>query len=346
MPTPPGALPEWARAHGLPLFAAAIRDQPTDFQVTENLGFEFSGSGEHDYLLVEKTAANTDWVARQLARHAGVRTADVGYAGMKDRHAVTRQWFSVPHRDAGDWASFAAEGVAILDVQRHERKLRRGAHKSNAFRIALRTDAARGMRGAVDERLGSMAARGVPNYFGPQRFGHHGANLDLARRLFAGARLRRDKRSIAISAARSFLFNEILSLRVADGSWERILPGELANLDGTGSVFRADDVDETIERRAAEMDVHPTATLWGLRSEKSRSDISPGAIAALELNATEAHTDLRTGLEELGVKAAHRALRLRVSNLSWDVDDDALWLDFTLPSGAFATAVLREIATV
>jgi tRNA pseudouridine13 synthase len=102
--TIPGALPDWAHAHGAPLFAASIRDKPADFQVVENLGFEFSGAGEHDYLWVEKTAANTDWVGRQLARHAGVRPADVGYAGMKDRHAITRQWFSVPCRGDADWS--------------------------------------------------------------------------------------------------------------------------------------------------------------------------------------------------------------------------------------------------
>ena len=317
-----------------------VRSCPSDFQVIENLGFEFSGSGEHEYLWVEKTGSNTEWVARQIARHAGVRAADVGYSGMKDRHAITRQWFSVPGRGDTDWASFAAEGVAILDTGRHHRKLRRGAHKSNAFRIALRSPEAGGTQQLIEARLAAVAARGVPNYFGPQRFGHAGANLDLARRLFAGARLKRDKRSIAISAARSFLFNEILSARVADGSWERILPGEMVNLDGSGSVFRADAVDETIERRVADLDVHPTGTLWGLRRE-----ISQGAIDALERNATDACEDLRTGLERLSVTVAHRPLRLRVGDLSWEIEDDALWLEFTLPAGGFATAVLREIAT-
>jgi len=339
--TTPGALPDWARAHGASLFAASIRDEPADFQVIENLGFEFSGAGEHDYLWVEKTAANTDWTARQLARHAGVRPADVGYSGMKDRHAITRQWFSVPSRGDADWASFTAEGVSILDVHRHHRKLRRGAHDANTFRIVLRTTQAAAMKAQIDERLGLMAARGVPNYFGPQRFGRHGANIDLARRLFEGARLKRDKRGIAISAARSFLFNEILSLRVADGSWERILPGELVNLDGSGSVFRAEAVDATIESRAAELDIHPTGTLWG-----SRTEISQGAIDKLERDATEAHSDLRTGLEHLAVKASSRPLRLRISDLSWELEDAALWLEFRLPSGAFATSVLREIATL
>lgn len=334
-----GALPDWLRAHGEPLFPASIRDLPSDFQVVENLGFELSDSGEHDFLWVEKTASNTDWVARQLARHAGVRAADVGYAGMKDRHAITRQWFSVPRHGGADWASFALEGVTILDVRRHQRKLRRGAHSGNTFRIALRTRQAGAARADCDERLARIAARGVPNYFGPQRFGHDGGNVELARRLFAGARLKRDKRSIALSAARSFLFNEILSARVADGSWDRIRPGELVNLDGSGSVFRAEVIDDDIGRRATELDIHPTGTLWGLRSE-----ISHGAIDALERAATDAHADLRTGLERLGAKAGHRALRLRVTDLCWEFADDALWLEFRLPPGGFATAVLREIA--
>lgn len=338
-PDMPGALPDWALAHGTPLFAASIRNQPSDFQVTEHLGFELSNSGEHDYLWVEKVAANTDWVARQLARHAGVRGSDIGYAGMKDRHAVTRQWFSVPRRDDPDWGAFAVAGVTILEVRCHHRKLRRGAHDANAFRIALRAAEAGAQRPQIEKRLASVAARGVPNYFGPQRFGREGGNLELARRLFAGARLKRDKRSIAISAARSFLFNEILSARVKAGSWERILPGERVNLDGSGSVFQADVIDDLIERRAAEMDIHPTATLWGLRSA-----VSSGAIETLERNATEAGSDLRTGLESLGAKAGHRALRLRVAELSWEIDGDALWLDFRLPAGGFATSVLREIA--
>jgi len=340
LPSTAAALPEWARAHGAPLFAASIRGEPADFQVIEDLGFDLAGDGEHDFLWVEKVAANTDWVARQLARHAGVRAADVGYSGMKDRHAITRQWFSVPRRETG-WASFAAEGVTILDVRRHHRKLRRGAHAGNSFRIALRTPRAAALRQAAEERLACVADCGVPNYFGPQRFGRDGGNIDLARRLFSGARLKRDKRSIAISAARSFLFNEILSARVADGSWQQVLPGEVVNLDGSGSVFRADSVDETLERRAREMDIHPTATLWGLRSE-----ISGEVIETLERNATDVHADLRTGLERLSVKAAHRPLRMRVADLSWEIENDALWLEFTLPPGAFATAVLREIATL
>ena len=335
-------LPDWSRAFGETLCKATIRREPSDFRVTENLAFDFSDSGEHDYLWVQKTGANTVWVARQLAAHAGVRAADVGYAGLKDRHAITSQWFSVP-RLAGDvdWQSFSAEDIEILETRRHQRKLRRGAHRGNSFRIALHSPELMQASEGVDQRLRHIETHGVPNYFGPQRFGNNASNLDLARALFAGKRLRRDKRSIAISAARSFLLNEILSRRVNDSTWNRMLPGERANLDGSGSVFEVTEPDAEIERRCAEMDIHPTAPLWGLRSE-----MSPKVVQEIERDVTEAHSDLAAGLERLGIKSANRALRLRVADLSWNFDDNTLWLEFTLPRGAFATSVIREIVAV
>ena len=172
------SLPDWARAHGDPLFAARIRSQSTDFDVTEELGFELCGDGEHDYLYIEKTGANTDWVLRQLAAHAAVPAKDVGCAGLKDRHAVTRQWFSVPRWHAPDWAQLEIDGVRLLDQQRHNRKLRRGAHKGNRFRIILR--GALPETGSLDARLETIHAHGVPNYFGEQRFGGGGSNVELA----------------------------------------------------------------------------------------------------------------------------------------------------------------------
>jgi tRNA pseudouridine13 synthase len=336
------ALPDWARAHGEPLCEATIRQSPADFRVTENLAIEFSGDGEHDYLWIEKTGANTQWIARQLARYAKARNSDVGYAGLKDRHAVTRQWFSIPRKGEGpDWSEFTCDGAEILEVARHQRKLRRGAHKGNSFRIALRARSVLPDILVVEERLNRISTQGVPNYFGPQRFGHNASNLELARQLFTGRRLHRDKHSIAISAARSYLFNEILGTRVRDGTWNSLLPGEMANLDGSGSVFQVDEPDDELERRCDEMDIHPTATLCGQRSE-----ISPSVVSALERDATEAHSNLVLGLEQLGAKRSHRALRLRVRDLTWQLEPDTLWLDFTLPKGAFATSVLRELADI
>jgi len=317
------SLPAWARAYGAPLFAANIRTTPGDFDVTEELGFEFTGDGEHDYLYVEKTGANTEWLGRQLARFAEVPAKDVGYSGLKDRHAVTRQWFSVPRWNAPDWSGIRIEGVAVLAVKRHARKLRRGAHKANHFRIVMRGELPD--RAVLEERIRSIAAMGLPNYFGEQRFGRDGGNLRLADDWAAGKRLPRHKRGIAISSARSYLFNEQLHARVKAGSWNRLSPGDLANLDGTGSVFAVDEIDADIERRCAEMDIHPAAELAGEGSDTG-------------------HEAWQKAFDKARVKAGSRSLRLRVDDLQMETGDTCVRLTFTLGRGAFATSVLREIA--
>ena len=335
------------RAHGAPLFDARYRSRPEHFDVSEVLGFEPAGSGEHDLLYVEKTGSNTTWLARQLARHAAVPAVDVGFAGLKDRHAVTRQWFSV--RTVGsrpDWTRFDVDGVRILRCERHDRKLRRGAHRGNVFRITLTELEPRG--GAATElRFAELVARidlvrslGVPNYFGSQRFGHD--NLGLALRLFSGRRMSRDKRSIALSAARAALFNAILERRVSNGSWNRILPGELANLDGTGSVFAVSDADEALEARLAAGDIHPTATLWGrpgsYRAERDVSDLEHAVVAG--------HSNLAEGLAAAGLDCAQRALRIIPRGLTATLDGTVLTLAFTLQKGAYATAVLAEFGAL
>ena len=333
------AIPLWARATGESLFDASIRSVPSDFVVTEKCDIEFSGEGEHDFLWIEKTGTNTHWVAECLAKHGNIPLRDVGYAGLKDRHAITRQWFSVRRLGAVDWTEFSEDGVEILEVQRHRRKLRRGAHSSNAFKIALRSENLDACASAIDERLTVIARDGVPNYFGEQRFGRGGSNIDLCKSVFAGRRLSRAKRSIALSAARSLIFNTVLEQRVVQGSWNKILPGELANLDGSGSVFAVEDVDDELIRRCDEQDIHPSGSLWGDGSPRCT-----GEVAALESAAAEAYSDIAAGLVAARMEPASRALRLRVSELRWQIDQDALWLEFELAKGGYATAVLREIA--
>lgn len=336
------SIPDWARAHGPTLIAARIRSVPADFIVTENLSIDFSDDGEHDFLWVEKTGANTQWVAERLAEHAGVPARDAGYSGMKDRHAVTRQWFSVrrPGADGTCWDDFAAEGVRILEQRRHLRKLKRGAHRTNAFRIALRAEYIVEMQDSIADRLSNISAGGVPNYFGEQRFGRNGANLDLCRSLFAGRRLSRNKRGIALSTARSLIFNDILDARIKTATWNTVLPGELANLNGSGSVFVVDEVDAEIERRCAEMDIHPTGTLWG-----DTAPLGTQIVADIESEVAATHAELCKGLVSARVDASSRPLRLPVQDLKWEIDDDVLWLEFRLGRGGYATAVLREIAT-
>ena len=325
------SLPDWARAFASdppdgrsPLFAARIRAKPEDFQVTEELGYEFTGDGEHDFLYIEKTGANTEWVARQLARFADVPAKDVGYSGLKDRHAITKQWFSVPRWNSPDWRSLEVEGVNVLDVQCHNRKLRRGAHKANRFRIVLRGERLHEHADAIEERVQLIREHGVPNYFGPQRFGRGGGNIELANVWASGKRLPRHKRSIAISTIRSFLFNESLDVRVKGGTWNSLVPGDTANLDGTGSVFAVDEVEEELIRRGKELDIHPAGELVG-----------DGSTAGPE--------NWIAALEKARVEAGTRSLRLRVSDLVCEFGEDAVVLSFSLGRGAFATSVLREI---
>ena len=337
------SLPDWGRALGPALFSSSIRSTPSDFRVVEDLAIEFSDDGEHDFLCIEKTSANTQWVADALARHAKVSSKDVGYAGLKDRHAITRQWFSVrrPDRDGTDWKAFVAEGVLLLDVRRHYRKLKRGAHNGNAFCIVLRGEAINADEIAVTQRLMSIKAGGVPNYFGEQRFGREAGNISMARALFAGRRLSRPKRSIALSAARSFLFNEILSARVKQGNWNVVLRGELANLDGSASVFTVDDSDDELAARCESMDIHPTGTLWG-----DNAPLGSAEGAELERRVIEPYADLVAGLASARVDAASRSLRLPVRELEWEFLPHALELKFSLAPGGYATTVLRELAEV
>lgn len=331
-------IPDWARAHGTPELQGYIRQSASDFEVTENLGFALTGDGEHDYLWLEKEGVNTPWLAAKLARHAGIREAEVGFAGMKDRKAVARQWFSVrrPTAAGTDWSRLELPGVRILEETRHDRKLKRGALKCNDFRIAIRgVDAT---RETIERRLELVKKMGVPNYFGDQRFGREGSNLRTAGELFAGKRINRNQRGIALSAARAFLFNQILQQRVRDGSWNQLLPGECACLDGSNSFFVFDRLDDDLVRRLETLDIHPGGALWG-------SGESPchGEIVALERSAVAPFTELREGLES-HVEQSRRALRLAVRNLEWELDHQTLWLRFRLCRGGYATVVLREIA--
>lgn len=342
--TGPGSpLPDRGRAHGGTVIQAAFRSRPSDFVVDEILGFEPDESGEHDLLRIEKTGANTQWVARRLAAHAGVRPVDVGYAGLKDRHAVTTQWFSVrrPNRDGTDWSGFEAAGVRILEVAQHGRKLRPGSHAANAFRIVLRGSGIAAREPEFRACAEAVSAYGVPNYFGPQRFGRDGRNVELAAMLFAGKRLRRSERGYAISTARSLIFNAILDRRVRDRTWNRLISGDRANLDGTNSVFAVDEVTEELAGRCSAFDIHPTGTLWG-----DGAPLSNGAAAEIETAVARSHSAFADGLVANDVKAASRALRMRVDDFCIDAADDVVSLSFVLRAGGYATSVIREFAAV
>jgi len=322
-------LPDLPRAHGEPLFSAVIRASSADFDVTEELDFLPSGDGEHDFLYVQKIDTNTEWLAKQLAEFAGVAAKDLGYSGLKDRHAVTRQWFTVPRWNSPDWSAFALQNIEILDVARNNKKLRRGAHVRNRFRIIAR--GAINDREAVETRLARIRERGVPNYFGEQRFGRDGGNLGLASQWAAGKRLPRHKRSLAISTARSYMFNESLAKSVSDGCWDQLAVGDRANLDGSGSVFTVEQMDAAMIERLVSADIHPTHEMPG---EDANGDDWP-----------EQYGDWLKALTGARVRPALRATRMRLIDLDWSLQDDSLTLNFALNRGCFATSALREIFT-
>lgn len=326
---------DWQRAHGAVLIGGQLRKTPEDFFVAEMLGFEPDNLGEHDLLHLEKRNTNTQWLARQLASYAKIAVRDVGFSGMKDRNALTRQWFSVRRPDGGgtDWPSMSIDKVKLLEVSRNSRKLRHGAHAGNQFRIVVRDVS--GEIGGIDERLSRIREKGVPNYFGEQRFGHGGRNIQLAGAFFSGKRLPREKRSIAISAARSWIFNHMLQERVLDGSWDQLEPGDVAALDGSSSVFQVEALDDALRTRLLALDIHPTGVLWGKASAK----LGP---TAAEQKIAERFAELSRGLVK-HADMAHRATRLNVRDLQWSLEDRSLSLQFSLSRGCYATAVLREI---
>lgn len=332
------ALPDWPRAGGPPVGRAAMKAVTGDFIVEEVLGFEPSGDGPHHYLYIEKTGCNTPWVASRLARHAGVAVSAVGYAGLKDRHARTRQWFSVPLHETRptDWSGFSAEGVRLLEVTRNRRKLRRGALRCNRFRIRLTGVEAPPQ--ALEERLARIAVWGVPNYFGAQRFGRDGGNLALARRLFAGERLRRREREFALSAARALIFNDVLARRVAEGTWDRLVAGDVLILDGRGSVFPSGTDDASLAVRIDAGELHPTGPLWGRGGPQAE-----GEAGELESAVAAARPEYAEGLEAAGARMARRSLRLVPRDLRPELAPGCLLLEFALPAGEYATTVVREL---
>ncbi|ATJ83883.1 tRNA pseudouridine(13) synthase TruD [Halomonas beimenensis] len=317
------------------------RATPEDFRVEECLGFAPEGQGEHLWVWVEKRDLTTDRAARQLARACGVTPRDLGYAGMKDRKAVTRQWFSVhlPGREAPEDldARLADTPLTLLEITRHPRKLKRGVHGANRFRLRLTGEALADP--SLEARWDWLCRHGVANYFGPQRFGPDGRNLHRAASLLArGWRKRDDRDGMLLSSARSFLFNELLAGRIAEGCWDAPLPGEVVVLDGSSSQFVAESVDASLSERAERLDLHPSGLLWG-----QGDSLAQGEARVREQALAEAHPELCAGLERAGVRTARRPLRVRLGAARLERGEDELWLSFTLPRGAFATAVLREL---
>jgi tRNA pseudouridine13 synthase len=317
------------------------RATPEDFLVEERHDFAPQGEGEHLWLYIEKRDLTTAMVARELAGLCEASPRDVGYSGMKDRVAVTRQWFSVqlPGREAppGLAGRLAERGIHVLEQARHPRKLKRGVHRANRFRLRVTGAVVEDPR--LEARWERLCREGVANYFGPQRFGPAGRNLVRARALLArGWRKRDDRDGMLLSAARSFLFNELLAMRIRAGNWSTPLPGEVVMLDGTASLFPVEIPDDALLERARRLDLHPGGILAGVGDS-----LASGEALAFEAAVRQRYPALWQGLERAGVRLARRPLRLALAEPALERGEGELRLAFTLPPGAFATAVLREL---
>jgi len=311
-------LPQWPNAYPVSGASATLKLLNEDFLVTE-LPLQLpSGEGEHIWLDIEKNGANTAFIALQLADATGVQERDVGYAGLKDRYAITRQWFSIylPKGETPDLTQLQHPEFKVLSQSRHVKKLRPGDLLGNRFRIVLRE--VTGDRDAIESNLKAIAAQGVPNYFGAQRFGHDGGNVEQGRAMLAREiRVRNPKKKgIYLSAVRSFVFNEVLALRIRQGLWGKTLPGDVMDEAGL-----------------------PTGPLWG-RGRVSTTDEAQ----ALENGVAQPHATLCDGMEHAGLDQERRSLVASPSDMSWEWPQaDQLVITFSLPAGNYATSVLNEI---
>src|SRR6218665_2284540 len=311
-------LPQWPNAYPASGAGATLKLLNEDFIVTE-LPLQLpSGAGEHIWLDIEKNGANTAFVAKALAEAAGVQEWDVGYAGLKDRYAITRQWFSIyrPKGETPDLTQLQHPEFKVLSQSRHVKKLRPGDLQGNRFRIVLRDVS--GDRDAIEANLKAVASQGAPNYFGAQRFGFDGGNVEQGRAMLAREiRVRNPKKKgLYLSAVRSFVFNEVLALRIQQGLWGQALPGDV--MDEAG---------------------RPTGPLWG-RGRVSTTDQAQ----ALENGVAERHATLCDGMEHAGLDQERRALVASPAEMSWEWPQaDQLVLTFALPAGNYATSVLNEI---
>ncbi|PTL78687.1 tRNA pseudouridine(13) synthase TruD [Vitiosangium sp. GDMCC 1.1324] len=324
----------------VPGCGGAFKLVPEDFEVEELPAYQPSGEGEHLYLWVEKRGRDTREVVRALATALGVDEGDVGVAGMKDRQAITRQLLSVPAKAEARVADFALDGVRVLWTRRHGNKLRTGHLKGNRFRLRLR-----GVKdvGAARESFTRLGARGVPNYFGDQRFGREGDNADFGRLLVLGQRLPRrpDKfqRKLYLSAFQSRLFNRALVDRLRAGTFDTVLLGDVLRREDSGGLFvcEAPEVDGP---RAAAFEVSPAGPLFGPKMTAAAHSV---AEAEAKLLADEGVTldDFRRGGDE--TQGGRRPYRVRLGSPSLEVDGEDLVLSFELPKGSYATEVLHEL---
>ena len=330
---------EWAYAYGKPLSTGLFKASTDDFMVDEVLSFALSGHGEHQFLRIEKRGLNTQELVKRVAASVGKPVKQISYAGLKDRQALTTQWLSVhcPGEDMLNAHLLQGDGWRVLESARHLKKLKAGGLSGNRFKLVLRDIQD---LDAVEMRLERIKSGGVPNYFGLQRFGHQGHNMTKAVDLLLHGRRVKDRflRGIYYSAARSFLFNRILSARVELGTWDKAVSGDVMQLARTHSIFTVECPDEALQARVACQDVTPASVLWGIGASRISADAHQ-----IEQRALDGFRPLCEALEQHGLERAYRAHMLFATHMAWHWQGSDLVLSFELTAGSYATSVLREL---
>jgi tRNA pseudouridine13 synthase len=317
----------------------AIRSRPEDFVVIEEPLYPASGDGKHTFLFVEKRGRTTEQLVRALARAAGVQTRDVGYAGRKDRHAVTRQWFSIPGVDPVDALAFELDDARVLEAARHAHKLRTGQLRSNRFEIVLRGEGDEPIE-LIRERAVDLWRRGMPNRYGTQRFGRDGSNAERARRMLESGHAPRDRRAarFLISALQSEVFDAVLEERIA--AIDSVEEGDLARVEQSGGLFWVDDVERD-RTRAAAFEISATGPIFGTRMREPRGAVAALERAVLDRFGLPAADDLNLprGIRARGTR---RPLRVRPEGLEIEPleHDPGLRVRCSLPSGSYVTVLL------
>lgn len=327
--------------HGGVVGKGVIRQCPEDFIVNEQLSFEPSGEGEHVFLQLKKTSLNTDSVAQTIAKFAKVKRMAVAYAGMKDRHAVTSQTFSIhlPGKELPNWKLLEEPAIKILNTTRHRKKLKMGAIKANDFCITIKDCDVDEQ--ALSKKVTEIGRHGVPNYFMEQRFGYSGHNLTLAYQIFSQQESFKSKRikGLMLSAVRSYLFNLVLAKRIINSSWDKALDGDVFILNGTRQFFVEKTIDDVIIDRLLCHDIHPSGPLYGVGETAVT-----GVVAKVERDVFNENAIFCDGLLREKVGVSRRALRVVPDNMVLEhIDETTKRISFCLPSGSYATAVLREL---
>ena len=324
-----------------------IRTEIDDFIVDEVPAYEPCGDGEHTYFGIEKRGIATTNMANQLAQKLGLRPRDVSFAGRKDTHAVTRQTFCVHNVPLETIEALELDNARVLWVSRHRNKLRMGHLRGNRFTIRIR-DVTQNAAARAEAILERLARCGVPNAYGPQRFGNHGDNQIVGYHLLRhdtealkAMGIRRPRRRMFdfyISALQSSLFNQVVAARINAGTLDTVITGDIAKKEDTGGIFTVEDA-EAEGPRATAWEISATGPIYGYRMMQAQADageFETRILAAIGI----ALEDFRA-VKAQGVR---RPMRYNPKNLTWKMDsDDQLIVSFFAPKGSFATMLLREL---